>query len=67
MDSPASENDTRKQPLFNNTQVRYKIKPLFGSKLNSNSYHIMVSGNTWRIIQDIRDGIGEYAGIQFDY
>ena len=29
MEDPENENDTRKQPLFNNTQVRYKSKPLF--------------------------------------
>ena len=32
MEEPESENDTRKQPLFNNAQVSYKSKPLFIKK-----------------------------------
>ena len=32
MEDTESENDTRKQPLFNNTQVRYKSKSLFIKK-----------------------------------
>ena len=27
----------------------------------------IVSGNTWRSIQEIRDEIGVYAGLKFDY
>ena len=69
MEDTESENDTRKQPLFNNTQVRYKSKLLLikkwikaGLKFVS---HI-VFGNAWRNIQDIRDEIGDYPGLEFD-
>ena len=70
MEDPESENDTRKQPLFNNTQVRYQSKPLFNKKWIKAGLIFMshiVSGNTWRSIQEIRDEIGDHAGFQFDY
>ena len=57
MEDPESKNDTRKQSLFNNPQVRYKSKHLFIKKwikagLISMSH--IVSGNTWRSIQEIK-------------
>ena len=70
MEDPGSENDTRKNWLFSNTQMNYQSKPLFvrkwikaGLKFVS---HI-VSGNILRSIKDIRNEIGDYAGLQFDY
>ena len=58
MEDPESENITRKQPLFNNTQVRYQSKPLFIKKwIKAEIIFVshIVSGNTWRSIQEIRD------------
>ena len=49
--------------------MRYKSKPLFikkwikaGLKFVSH----LVSGNTWRSLQDIKDEIEDYPGLQFD-
>ena len=70
MEDPESENDTREQLLFNNSQVRNKSKPLVIKKwIKAGLIFVshIVSGNTWRSIQEIRDEIGDYAGPQFDY
>ena len=70
MEYPGSENDTRKQPLFNNTQMDNQSKPLFVRKWIKAGLKFVshkVSGNILRSIQVIRDEIGDYAGLQFDY
>ena len=70
MEDPENKKDTRKQPLFNNTQVRYKSKPFFIEEwIKAGLIFVshIVSSNTWRSIQEIRDEIGDYAGLQFDY
>ena len=61
---------TRKQSLFNTTQVRYKSKPLFVPKCIKAELKLVshiVSDNTWETILDIRDEIGDYAGLKSDY
>ena len=50
--------------------MRYKSKPLFVEKwIKAGLIFVshIVSGNTWKSIQEIRDEIGDYAGLQFDY
>ena len=50
--------------------MRYKSKPLFIEKwIKAGLIFVshIVSGNTWRSIQEIRDEIGDYAGLQFDH
>ena len=55
-----------KQSFFNNAQVRYKGKTIFVKKwITAKIIFLshMVSGNTWKSIQDIREEIGDYAGL----
>ena len=69
-DTQSEYDISTKQPLFNNAQMIYKGNLLLVKKwIKAVIIFVsdMVSGNAWKSIQDIRKGIANYAGLQFDY
>ena len=63
-------NVTAKDPLFNNSKLRFKGKPLFISRWIKNGIlriEDMIVGKKFKTLEDMKVNVGNYGGLLFDH